>query len=935
MSVYVIYEPFFRIAVYNYTNEPDPNNQVSFKVWATTIPAIYYTFNGTEKEDYAIIQAIEKPGSAKYIGFGEQGGKALCKNEKRVNYFNFDNMRYRQVYDKGPLDDREPLYHSDPFFLEFNGVPNQKSVYGIHIDNPSQVLVDIGYDNSGRYMFGTRFGDFDYYFFLGNKAADIVSSFTSIVGRSPLKPRYVLGYHQGCYGYEKGGDMKWVVDKYRQHKIPLDGLHIDVDIQNKYQTFTIKEDFPDVFSNAQEMFVDLRLQGVKCSTNITPIISNQDPNYKTYKEGLDKAYFVLDRRVEPDNGDGKQSHYYEGGRNECEPLADPENNFNSGNPYIGQVYYGGKRGTTGHYPDLGRVDVRKWWGEQYKEIFEMGLEFVWQDMTTPAIAHWRGDMKGFPFRLEVTDDFFSDVEGADEAESRKTPALKVWNLFSYNLHKATYNGLNRLPGRENKRNFIIGRGSFTGMHRFAGLWTGDNSSSWDFLKMNVAQVISLGMCGMSICGQDIGGFEAEDNQRWAGPELIMRWTAVGAFLPWFRNHYIRKGQKEFQEPFMYVDWFDEYNKPLPDPEDQYRMVLPVCKYYIELRYRLLQLFYDAMFENSLSGIPICRAMFLNDPDDKALYNDKIDFLNDQFFVGRDLLVAPILDEQNMCGGKRDVYLPETSDWYCFKNNQQPLDEAVEGGITICEFDARFSEDPNHINFILPIYVRAGAIIPTVEVEQYVGERKDNREQYPDGNPITINIYPGDQTNTADGEERKIDFRSMPTTFSIFEDSEYDAWYSAYYTMYLDDGVSRSSAPSPNELPGSDEMGRGEYRKVEISHRGYSKIVKGFDDKTRIIEIKRTHDNYQPFEKYFFVAILHDPSEVPQRDANSQRDSSPLQKVSIGEKEIPLIKDGTPEERANQLSNSENNGWYYNEKIDISFLKVFDDNASIKITAEYR
>ena len=99
---------------------------------------------------------------------------------------------------------------------------------------------------------------------------------------------------------------------------------------------------------------------------------------------------------------------------------------------------------------------------------------VWQDMTTPAIRNTRGDMRGFPFRLLVTDNFLSNVPPI------LTPAIKGWILYAYNLHKATYHGLNKLQGRENKRNFIIGRGSFTGMHRFAGLWTGDNASSWEF-----------------------------------------------------------------------------------------------------------------------------------------------------------------------------------------------------------------------------------------------------------------------------------------------------------------------------------------------------------------------------------------------------------------------------------------------------------------------
>ncbi|MEH2179893.1 TIM-barrel domain-containing protein [Nostoc sp.] len=952
MRVVVSYN-FFQIQVFNYPNWYNNSDEQGeeFKVWETEQNGIYYTFNGTEKEDYAILQVIQKPATAKYIGFGEQGGKSLCKNTAQVNYFNFDNMRYRQVYNVGPLDGREPLYHSDPFFMEFNGVPHQNSVYGIYIDNPSQILIDIGYANSSRYMYGTRFGDLDYYFFLGENAANIIDGFTSIVGRSRLKPRYALGYHQGCYGYENRKALEWVVQKYRDNNIPLDGLHIDVDVQNKYQTFTINEqEFPD----PKGMFAWLKEKGIKCSTNITPIISNNDLNYQTYKEGLEKEYFVLDERHQAKETETWYYQDYDGGHEKLNKPNCP--NYDDGKPFTGEVYYGNvhtqegekELGTSGHYPDLGILEIRKWWGKQYKYLFEMGLEFVWQDMTTPAIRNNRGDMRSFPFRLLVTNDFTSDNN------PEKTPFIKMWNLFSYNLHKATYHGLNELGEnfpdtlgeRKNKRNFIVGRGSFTGMHRFAALWTGDNSSTWDFLKMNISQVISLGMCGMSICGQDIGGFEAaNDSEKWAGPELIMRWTAAGAFLPWFRNHYMRKGRKEFQEPFQYMEWF---NGNPPEPQDQYRMVLPVCKYYIELRYRLLQLFYDAMFENCLNGKPICRPMFLNDPTDKSLYNDKISFLDDQFFVGRDLLVAPILDEENKCRGKRDIYLPASSDWYCFKNNRQPLDGAVEGGTTIREFDAHLSADPNHINFIVPIYVRAGAIIPTVELEQYVGEL--NAKGLP--NPITINIYPGETTNIPDGDEKLAlhNFRK--------------------YYMYLDDGVSRSSAPPPpkkessesdekgkgeyrqtpssaaskeessgsdergkgeyrqtpsspaliKELPGSDKKGEGKYRQTLITHSyGYR-----LDHKERFIWITRIHDDYKPKEEYFFVAILHDPSELPARDVKSNiRNSSPLQSVSIDELEILPIKDGTLDERVKKLSDSEKNAWYYNENIDITFIKVFD------------
>jgi alpha-glucosidase len=877
MKLLVTYSPF-AIKVFNLSqNEP-------FLVWQTADTPIYFTANG--EEDYAIIQSVRKPAGAKYIGFGEQGGHSLSKNTAQMNYFNFDNMRYRQVYDCGPLDAREPLYHSDPVFFEFDGVADKDSVNATFIDNPGQLLIDVGYLNSSRYMFGTRFGDLDYYLFTGNDPSSIVDSFTSIVGRSRLKPRYILGYHQGCYGYERRDILEWAADKYREYQIPLDGLHVDVDIQHNYQTFTIDTDkFPDPYS----MFHDLKARGIKCSTNITPVISREDPDYSTYTQARDNNYFVLDFRHDPDNPESKNYQLYGSGNEYC-PNNGYVEGFNTGQPYIGGVYYGNdannnELGTSGHYADFGRKEVRHWWGTQYQYLFDMGLEMVWQDMTTPAIRENRGDMKGFPFRLKVTDDFLNDTA------PKLTPAIKVWNLYSYNLHKATYHGLNKLKGRDNIRNFIIGRGSFSGSHRFTGLWTGDNSSDWDFLKMNVSQVLSLGMCGVVINGQDIGGFEtALDGGAWASPELLIRWTAAGAFLPWFRNHYVRKGRKEFQEPFMYVEWFDQYKGGnLPEPQDLYRMVLPICKHYIELRYRLMQLFYDAMFENTLNGLPICRPLFLNEPGDKSLYNDKEAFIDNEFFVGKDLLVAPVLDPQVQEGynnkGKRDVYLPSGSDWYCFVNNTMPLGVAVEGGTTVRDFDANLNINGNHIQFIVPIFVRAGAIIPTIEIEQYVGQL--NREGKP--RPVTLNIYPGDK---------------------------------GAYTLYLDDGVSRSSAPldsHPVEF-GGDSQAKGEYRQTDITHN--------FDGKKRNIKIERVHDNYTPpLEKYFFVAILHDPEET-------KGVSGSLKLVTIDGQKVGLIQGATPEQRSYTLLVSSNNAWYYNENINVSFIKVFDDNPIINIAAEY-
>lgn len=142
----------------------------------------------------------------------------------------------------------------------------------------------------------------------------------------------------------------------------------------------------------------------------------------------------------------------------------------------------------------------------------------------------------FPSRLLMMDD-------ASINPKTKT-AIELWSLYSYNLHKATYHGLNNLAGRENKRNFILGRGSQTGMHRYAGLWTGDNGSSWDFFKISISQVLVLGYSGLSIVRVDMGGFTFDPKMnlptpRWCDPELLIRWYAGAFLLPWYRNHYLQ------------------------------------------------------------------------------------------------------------------------------------------------------------------------------------------------------------------------------------------------------------------------------------------------------------------------------------------------------------------------------------------------------------
>ncbi len=239
----------------------------------------------------------------------------------------------------------------------------------------------------------------------------------------------------------------------------------------------------------------------------------------------------------------------------------------------------------------------------------------------------------------------------------------------------------------------------------------------------------------------------------------------------------------------------------------------------------------------------------------------------------------------MGGGKRDVYLPAGSDWYCFMDDRLPLARPVPGGTTIRDFDASLGTTGDHIAFLVPLYVRAGAIIPTIELEQFVGEHNhDNRP-----NPITLTVYPGP---------------------------------AGAYSMYLDDGVSRSSAPQRPVAEGGDEQAGDEYRKIVITH---SYVAPG----QRVIRVERVHDGYiPPWEKDFRVAVLHDPAEPT-------GPSGPLARLSIDGVELDRLPGATAAQRPVALEASAVNAWYYDDILNRSVVKLVDDRPSRLIQLTYR
>lgn len=756
----------------------------------------------------AVANLKSAPDNENYYGFGEKAGAQLNKKKYTMTFFNYDNFTYNDVGGDGfkmvpennaggPLNPSGPLYNSMPFCLAVGSPQNNQPLYsyGLFFDNVAQSYFNMGSndysDMDGKYYFGALYGDLDYYVMVGNEhsgtanvIADVLAQYAKLTGASAMPPKYAFGYQQGGYGYYNRQYIEAVAQRYRDAQIPIDGLHIDVDFQDNYRTFTVS---PEKFPDPKGMFDGLHANGFKCSTNITGIITanpldekgdtdtpyptrddilNLDehtPQDSTYKDNAPVRPFIYNTRA----GSGESPDLFIAQENYGDALKLNTSHYY---PSPGRPADSNTLGTYGYYSDMGHPDVKEWWGQQYKYLLELGLDMIWQDMTCPAVGE-NFDNK-YPYKTLPLDMMMYDSR-TDDYE----PNAKIHNTFAINLVQATYEGITKLKSSDDfknlynykKRNFIIARGGYAGIHRYAGIWTGDSASSWDFLSINIPEILNIGLSGLPISGSDIGGFAngpaSEGEAQVTNYRLYTRWMTSGAFLPWYRNHYDRY-TKDFQEPYMYAE-------PVPTN----------CRKYIEIRYKLIQVFYDAMYENTQNGMPIARAMFLNDPHDPAVYGHS----EDQFFLGKDILVAPAVTD-GVNGAEavyRDIYLPSGSEWYVFTDLTTAVSAPTPGGTTqnwYVPLD------------LVPVYVREGAIIPLRQLEQYIGQL--------DTNPITFQIYPGEQGN---------------------------------YTLYQDDETTTANVEA------------GAYRVTQVSHSstGGSKTVR----------FQRSYDKFTPKETFFYVALM--------------------------------------------------------------------------------
>ena len=498
--------------------------------------------------------------------------------------------------DPNHTENKYSLYGAHNFII-IDGNP----CFGLFLDYPGKLTFDIGYSSYSKLRIVAEEANLYLYVISGTSPYDIVKQFREMIGESYLPPLWAFGYQQSRWGYKTADDIRAVADGYQNRGIGLDAIYMDIDYMERYKDFTIDEErFPDFPEFVSEM--------KNRNLHLVPIIDagvKIEDGYSVYEEGVANNYFC--KRED-------------------------------GTDFIAGVWPGDT-----HFPDFFKKETRTWFGNKYDTLLEKGIDGFWNDMNEPAIFYSKEgltntfaeikkleekelDLENFFYLKHLVDSlqnneedykrFYHDVNG------NKVRHDKVHNLYGYYMTRAAGEAFQTLS--ESKRVLLFSRSSYIGMHRYGGIWTGDNQSWWSHLLLNIKMMPSLNMCGFLYSGADLGGFGSNVTR-----DLMLRWLAFGIFTPLMRNHSAIGTRNQECYEFESTEEF---------------------KHLIGIRYRLIPYLYSEFVKAVKKNDMLFRPLAFDYPDNKQVRH-----IEDQLMLGDGLMITPVYT-QNTTG--RYVYLPE-------------------------------------------------------------------------------------------------------------------------------------------------------------------------------------------------------------------------------------------------------------------------------------
>ena len=575
---------------------------------------------------------------------------------------------------------------------DFQNVLQSIKGWGIYWENYSPTLFE---DNAEGMSFTSESGEgVDYYFMYGGSADGVIAKMRELTGDVPMFPLWTYGFWQSKERYKTAAETESIVDQYRALQVPLDGIIQDWQYWGSNYLWNAMDFLSEDFSNGKQMIDNVHK---KHAHFMISIWASFGPMTQQFRE-LEAKGLLMPFETWPQSG---ISHVWP-------PMKD----YPSGV----KVY------------DAFSPEARAIYWKYLKKLYDYGTDAWWMDSTDP--------------------DFFDPRESDYEHKVYGGTWRSQRNAFPLETVRGIYQSQRKDYPNASKRVFIMTRSSYAGQQHYgSNMWSGDVNSSWDMLRKQVPAGLSFTLTGNPNFNTDIGGFFCSSyNTKGSGSapknpqfqELYVRWMQYGLFCPVFRSHGADAPREIWQ--------FGQKGEPVYDAIEKM----------IRLRYRLIPYLYSTAWQVTKNNDSYMRPLFADFAADKKVWN-----MTDEFMFGRSILAAPIVDPQYteekvirtdaMTGWDRKEvnsekvnsekldwtatksavkYLPKGATWYDFWTNKK-----YQGGKTVT---LETSLDR------VPMFVRAGSILPLGPEMQYVGEKAwDNLE---------LRLYPG-----ADG------------TFTLYED----------------------------------------------------------------------------------------------------------------------------------------------------------------------
>lgn len=584
----------------------------------------------------------------------------------------------------------KPLYGSHPIYFDHRG---DKGTHGVFLLNANGMDVKMERDDQGNYLeYNIIGGVLDFYFLAGSSPTEVSQQYADTVGLPAMQAYWTLGFQQCKYGYWDVNMVAEVVGNYSKAEIPLEVMWTDIDYMNGRRDFTLDpERFP--LSKMRELVQTLQKRNQRYILILDPPIAPDD-NYDTYKRGKELDIF---------------HHNDQGGY------------------YLGAQWAG-----VMVWPDWLHPDTPKWWSDEIDLAFNpktgVDVDGLWIDMNeasnfcknvdcdvhleskdnppkphSPTRDNTGRRIEGFPESFQPKESKLTrradskcqrqaDFNQAKGTISRNVlnpkyrinliwPDLSSKTIYTnvthcdgtqhYDTHSlhghmmalATYDAL--LKRRPSARPFVVTRSTFAGSGRKAAHWFGDNASNWENYRMSIRQMIAfVSMHQMPMVGSDVCGFNGEADAR-----MCARWTMLGAFQPFYRNH--ATAGKAPQEAYVWNETTVAAHKA------------------IGTRYRLLDYAYTHMHQQAVDGTPWILPLFFLYPHDPNTWG-----LQDQWFYGPSLLISPVIDDYS---DRVTFYIPEGR-WYDYWTHA-PMDSYGQ--------NVTFTNQKWHD---IPVHIRGGSII---------------------------------------------------------------------------------------------------------------------------------------------------------------------------------------------------------------------------------